>query len=166
VRNCGDGSFEDLYTAVDITERKTAEEKLRMTEVLFNLARQMSKVGVWIVELPDRAMHWTEQVHQILDLPSDHEPTLAATLEFHAPECRGTFREAFEACARDGTPYDLELEMITATGRRIRVRTLGQAEIREGRPQRVFGAIQEISAVKNDLQAASPQLPAPDPGVG
>jgi PAS domain S-box-containing protein len=32
VRHCDDGSVEDLYIAVDITERKMAEEKLRLAE--------------------------------------------------------------------------------------------------------------------------------------
>ena len=60
-----------------------------------------------------------------------------------------------EACARDGTPYNLELEMITATKRRIWVRTVGQADIRDGRPQRVFGAMQDITVAKKNTPAAS-----------
>ena len=38
--------------------------------------------------------------------------------------------------------------MITAAGRRIWVRTLGLADIRDGVPQRVLGAMQDITALK------------------
>jgi PAS domain S-box-containing protein len=156
MRNCDDGSFEDLYIAVDITERKLAEEKLRTTELLFNMAGQISEVGVWAVELPERTMRWTEEVYHIHEAPSDYEPTLDGAMEFYTPECREAFRSAFEACVRDGTPYNLELEMITTTGRRIWVRIMGQADILDGWPQRVFGVMQDITVVKNNTPAASP----------
>jgi PAS domain S-box-containing protein len=159
VRNCGEGIFEDLSGVLDITELKTAEEKLRLAELLFDLAGQIAKVGVWTVELPERTMHWTEEVYQIHEAPPDYEPTLEGALEFYTPECRETFRNAFEACLRDGTPYNLELEMITATGKRIRVRTTGRADILEGRPQRVFGAMQDITGIKGKVPAPGPEAP-------
>lgn len=64
-------------------------------------------------------------------------------------------RTAFERCATDGTPYDLELEKITARGRRIWVRTIGQAERdAQGRIVRIQGAFQEISSRKQNERAA------------
>ena len=144
MRNSDDGSFEDLYTSVDITERKGLEEKLRMSELLLDAAGEISGVGVWIVELPNRAMHWTRQVYAINEAPWDDEPTLDGFIGFHTPECREIFRQAFEACVRDGTPFNLELDMITGGGHRVRVQTKGQLDLCEGRPRCVFGATQLV----------------------
>ena len=149
MRNAGDGSFEDIYSAIDITERKALEEKLRMSELLINASGELSKVGVWIVELPNHATHWTRQVYDILELPPDHEPELDRAIDLIVPEYREIFRQAFDACARDGTPFNLEMEMITGNGRRIWVRTIGQVGIGDGTTQCVFGAVQDISALKN-----------------
>ncbi len=37
-QNCGDGTFEDLFYVIDITERKIMEEKLRMSEIPLDTA--------------------------------------------------------------------------------------------------------------------------------
>jgi PAS domain S-box-containing protein len=150
-RNPGNGYIEDLCSALNITDRKMMEEKLRISEVLLTMTGQLAKVGIWIVELPSRVMHWNEQLYQIRGASFDYEPSVEATVELHTPECRETFREAFEACAREGTPFDLELEMITSAGSRVWVRTMGQADVWDGQPQRVFGAMQDITAVKKGV---------------
>jgi rsbT co-antagonist protein RsbR len=115
----------------------------------------MSKVGAWVVELPERAMRWTGQLYQLHEVPPDYEPSLDGALAFYAPECRETFRNAFEACANDGTPFHLTLEMITATGRRVRVRTMGEADSPNGKPQRVLGIMQEFSGGSDPHLTAS-----------
>ena len=54
---------------------------------------------------------------------------------------------------RDGTPWDLELPLTTATGRRIWVRAQGDCERRDGRPARLFGAFQDVTAQREAAEA-------------
>ena len=49
---------------------------------------------------------------------------------------------------RHGTPYDLELEILTAKGRCLRVHTTGRAEFEAGRVVRIFGSFRDITAEK------------------
>jgi PAS domain S-box-containing protein len=54
-----------------------------------------------------------------------------------------------EACMRDGTPFDLELEILTHRGKRIWVRACGEAERNaDGSVRRVLGAFQDIAERK------------------
>jgi PAS domain S-box-containing protein len=154
MRNSDDGSFEDLYMAIDLSAYKTQEEQLRMSELLLIATGELSKAGVWIVELPNRAMHWSKDIYAVLGASSDYEPTLEGIIEFHAPECRKAVRQAFETCIREGTPFSLESEVITAKGDRLRVRMLGQSDIVDDHPRCIFGAIQDVTAVKTNGRIA------------
>ena len=54
--------------------------------------------------------------------------------------------EAFDACARRGVPFDLELQLVAAKGREVWIRALGEAERdAQGSVTHVRGAIQDVS---------------------
>ena len=146
----GDGI---ILNFTDISKRKVAEEKLRQNELLLRMTGRMSKVGGWQVEFPSMKVHWTEELYTIHETPPDHVPTVESGLDFYVPEAKETVTKAFEACVREGTGFDLEVQFITAKGRQIWVRTMGEAEFFEGRLQRVVGTFQDITASKNALLA-------------
>lgn len=136
-------------TIEDITEIKESRKKLRQNETLLQMAERMAHIGGWEVELPEGRVIWSDQVFAILDLAPGTPPTVEEAINFCAPECRARIREVFEACTRDGRPYDEELQIITATGRRIWARTIGEAS-RDGSNAitRVHGAFQDITEKK------------------
>jgi signal transduction histidine kinase/CheY-like chemotaxis protein len=140
-----------IVNFTNISKRKTAEEQLRQSERLLRLAGRMSKVGGWTIEFPDKTVQWTEEVYHIHEKPLDYQPTFEETLKFYPPGDRETVLAAFEACCRDGTPYDLEVEFVTAAGRRMWMRTMGEADFFEGKLQRVFGTFQDITPSKTAL---------------
>ena len=131
--------------------RQVAVEELRKSELLLQMAGQMSKVGAWRVEWRTRQVIWSEEIYRIRELPLDYAPTVEEGIATYAPEHRETVREAFEACLAEGKPFDVEAELITATGRRLWVRVMGQAEHEDGRLQRAFGTMQDITASKQVL---------------
>jgi signal transduction histidine kinase/DNA-binding response OmpR family regulator len=131
--------------------RQAAMEELRQSELLLQMAGQMSKVGAWRVEWRTRQVMWSEEIYRIHEMPFDYTPTVAEGVAFYAPEHREKIGTAFEACMAMGKPFDVEVELITATGRRLWVRTMGQAEHEGGRLQRVFGTMQDITASKQAL---------------
>ena len=49
----------------------------------------------------------------------------------------------------EGKRWDLELELITATQRRIWVRAIGNIQFAEGRPIKIYGAFQDITERKH-----------------
>jgi PAS domain S-box-containing protein len=79
-------------------------------------------------------------------MPPGYSPSFDDALAFYAPEDREAVAAAFSACVQQGKPFDLELQIITAAGRRLGVRSIGQA-VRDpsGAITRVQGAFQDIT---------------------
>jgi PAS domain S-box-containing protein len=145
-RDAAGRAINAIVVTEDITPQKAAEQELRQSQALLQVAARIGQLGGWEVRLPGRRMIWSEQVSQIHGLAPGQVPPLDRALSFYAPEHRETIRAAFEACAAEGTPYDLELELITAQGNRVWVRTIGEA-VRDpyGTIIAVQGALQDIS---------------------
>ncbi|WP_439578328.1 PAS domain S-box protein, partial [Elioraea sp.] len=138
-----------IVVSEDITRQTMAERELRHSQALLQMASRIGQLGGWEVRLPGYETTWSDQVSAIHDLPPRQVPTVEASFRFYVPEHRDLIRNAFLVCAVDGSPWDLELELVTATGRRIWVRSIGQAVRDEnGRIVAVQGALQDISERK------------------
>ena len=139
-----------LGVVMDLTEVRTAREALRQREAMLAMAGRLAHLGSWSVDVPDFRVHWSDEMCVIHDVPAGSQPSLDQALDHYVPEARGVIREAFIACVRDGTPFDLELESVTAKGRRIWVHAIGEAERDDGGATvRVQGALQDITERKN-----------------
>lgn len=113
-----------------------------------------------MVDLEEGVVHMSDEVCAIHDLPPGTTLTELEAIEYYAPESRTAINAAFAECAELGLPYDLELEIITAKGRRIAVREIGAA-VRgpDGTIQRVHGAFQDLSALR-EAQANAERIGA------
>jgi len=140
-----------IVNFTDVTSSKKAEEQLRQSELLLRMAGRMSKVGGWTLQFPSQELRWTEEIYHIHEKPLDYEPSLEESIKFYKLEWRDYVRNAVELCMRDGTPFDIEVEFVTASGREIWVRSMGEAEFCDGRLQRIFGTFQDITSSKNVL---------------
>jgi PAS domain S-box-containing protein len=116
-------------------------------------AGKLGRLGAWAVELPTLRVTWSEEACAIYELPPGSAPTVEDGIKFYAPEFRESISEAFEACVRDGTPFDIEPQIITAKGRRIWVRVIAEAERDAGgHVRRIQGAIQDITERREGVE--------------
>ncbi|MEP7303163.1 MAG: PAS domain S-box protein, partial [Caldimonas sp.] len=138
-----------LVLAHDVTPRVLAERQLEKSQAILAIASRVTQVAGWSYEIAGRVFEHAEQLCILHELPPDSTMTLRQALESYAPECRTAMIDAVGRCASDGTPYDLELEIVTAKGRRIGVRSIGQP-VRDaaGTIVGTQGAIQDISEKK------------------
>ena len=133
---------ERLWMAI---EQRVAEAKLRHSEAELRIAGQAAKVGGWSAELPDRKVSWSEQLYTMHEMPLGTPPTAAGALVSCAPEFLDTAKRLTEACIRDGTPFDTEIQIVTATGKRLWVRAIGRPERdASGKVLRIRGALQDV----------------------
>jgi PAS domain S-box-containing protein len=116
----------------DITERKAIQEKLRHSQSLLQTAGKMAQVGGWAISLPHNDLMWSDEICTILDFPKGTVPPLAEALSLYSPASREIISGALRSCARDGTPFDCELEIFTAKRRRLDVDSI-QCESRSVR---------------------------------
>ncbi len=138
-----------LGTLTDIDDLKRATELLETNMFMNRIAGRMARLGSWTIDLPERKLTWSDENCAIHEVPPGYVPTLDEGLSYFQPEDRLRVIRLVEACAEHGTPYEFTLPKMTATGRRIWVRSLGEAvRDAEGRIIRLQGAFQDITEQK------------------
>ena len=126
-----------------------AEQQLREMQALLRMAAAAGRLGAWSVELAGMHWIWSDEVKAIHEVGAEFSPSTDELLAFYMPQSQGVLVEAFEACAKDGIPFDLELQLVTAKGRDVWIRALGEAERdAQGRITHVRGAIQDVSKAR------------------
>ena len=161
----GRGSFIGYRgTSRDVSGQWEERHKLDETQRLLRMASRLARFGGWSVDLETMACTWSEGVCDILEIAGTTKLPLEQALGFYPPADRELLRQAFLACARDGTPYDLELQIVTARGRSLWVRAIGEARRdAQGVVVGVEGAFQDIQASKeaaDERQKAAERMTA------
>lgn len=129
----------------EITDRKRAELVVARSTELLNRTGALGKVGGWEVAVDTMTPYWSEEIYRIHELDPAAGLGVEEALDFYAPEARRTIRSVALAALKQGTPWDLELPLITAKGRRIWVRTQGRALQRDGKVVSLVGVLQDIT---------------------
>lgn len=130
----------------DITERWLAEAASRQKDALIRIAGRVTHTGGWAVDFPAVQVFWSDELFDILEYPRGDVPSLDKALQLYPQPWRERVTTAMEECARLGSPFDLEVQIDTALGKRIWVRICGEAERNaSGAVSRVQGAFQDIT---------------------
>ncbi len=129
----------------DITERKRAEEELRLHQTVLEETGRIAKVGGWSFEVATGNGIWTDEVARIHDLDPRQPTSRDLGLQFYKGEARARIETALREAIEQGKPYDLELELVSATGVHKWVRTIGHPVIEQGQVVRVRGSFQDIT---------------------
>lgn len=142
-------------TARDITEAKLAEQRLRETQALLQMAAQIGRLGAWYWEVGQPRVYWSGEVCAIHEVKPGFAPTPQEAVDFFAPEYQESMRAVVLACARKGTQFDVEAQIVTFKGRRVWVRVICEPEWdAQGNVRRIQGACQDISESKSTAEQA------------
>jgi diguanylate cyclase (GGDEF)-like protein/PAS domain S-box-containing protein len=121
-------------------------DKLQRTESLLRLVEHAAFIGVWTLDLRSDEVKWSDQLAAIHDAPPGYHPPRDEAFDLYAPEWRDKVLALVKACAEAGQPFDEEMQIVTLSGRRAWVRTLGHAVLdTAGAIAGVEGAVQEIA---------------------
>jgi PAS domain S-box-containing protein len=138
-----------VAVAENVTQRRLAEQRARTSERLVAIAGTVARLGGWSVDLAGDTVYWSDQVCDIHEMPRGTRVPVDQGISFYAPESRPVIAEAFRRCISEGTPWDLDLEIITAKGNRTWVRTIGEpTRNARGDIDGVHGAFHDISRQK------------------
>ncbi|MEF8834042.1 MAG: PAS domain-containing protein, partial [Halofilum sp. (in: g-proteobacteria)] len=126
-RSNEDGSITWHGITIDETERVEAEQRLRESRALQEIAGRTARVGGWVMDLERQELQWSDEVYAIHEVAPGTPLTVESALAFYTPEYRDRIREVYFACAEQGIPYDEEAEIRTVGGQRLWVRMIGEA---------------------------------------
>jgi len=133
--------------ALDISDRKHAEEKLRKSENLLAQAERLARMGSFEVDLRSNALVWSEQIYRNLgiDLHSAPKDRRSFFQMVHPDDRARVEKENFEAVAKN-LILDSEFRVILPNGD---VRTLHRRAFpfygEAGQPRGIAGMSQDVT---------------------
>ena len=141
---CTSSVEEEIIFAVakDITEKKDLE-------VVLDKANQLARMGSWEIDLENNTMYWSRIIKEIHETSSDFYVTLPIAINIYKEGAnRDAMINSINAAKETGTPWDLELEIVTEKGNNKWVRCIGEAEFLHNKCEKIYGSLQDIDERK------------------
>ncbi len=133
-------------------------EVLRRSDRVSRQAERIAEMGTWRLDLEDDTITWSDGVYRIHELDLGEMPPLQTALDYYPEHARATVSSALASVIETGTPFDIEVDFVTARGRKRRVRTMGELEIKGGLPSGVIGVFQDVTdrhAIEESLRRSA-----------
>jgi PAS domain S-box-containing protein len=136
----------------DITERKQSALALARSSDLLRRTGQMALIGGGEFSFDPLTIHWTDEIFRIFEIEHSTELSFRQAIRFFTPEAQVKLKKSLRAALANGTPFDEELSLVTAKGRRIWVRAQGQAIRKNGELVGLSGALQDITSQRRSQE--------------
>lgn len=134
----------------DVTAQLQTERDLQRVKEVIEQSSKLARVGGWDLDLVNQKLQWTDTVREIHEVPEDYEPDVSTAFNFYKEGPSRDFMMAdMQAAIEHGAPLGIaEAELITAKGRTIWVRCMGEVVRENGKCVRVYGSIQDVDEQK------------------
>ena len=139
-----------LWTALDISERRRQEDKLRMSETMRRKAQDIAGFGSYATNLKTGVWQSSDVLDAIFGIDSTFTHDIPHWNSILAPEFREAALNHYLAVARDRTEFRMDYQIIRpCDGVRRWVAANGELEFNEaGEPVMLIGTIQDITRRK------------------
>ncbi len=138
-----------VRTFADVTDHVRAERARKRLNLLLEATQAMSHIGGWELDIATDQVFWTDEVYRILETSAqEYTPTSATIAQFFTPESIRKVNAGIADTAYLGRPREMELQMVTARGRRIWVHSASMVTHEHGQPVKRISVVQDITERK------------------
>ncbi|MDX1669009.1 MAG: PAS domain-containing protein, partial [Limnobacter sp.] len=131
----------------DVTDLKQSQED-------FKEAQRIARVGSWHYRMDTKEVVWSEELYRIFGLdPNQPAPHYLTHDRYYTPESWRTVSEAVAQIEKDGTPYEIELEIVRPDGEHVWVTSRGERLTDSfGTPISLWGTATDITEFKKQRE--------------
>ncbi len=134
--------------AVDITDRKQAEEELRRSEAYLAEAQRLSHTGSFIWNVFSGKIFWSEETFRIYRYDKTAFATLDMVLQRAHPDDLALLHRIIEGASSGEKDFDYEHRLLMPDGSVKHVHVVGHAVRDESGRTALVGAVMDVTAAK------------------
>ncbi|MDG2432161.1 PAS domain S-box protein [Flavobacterium sp.] len=137
-----------IKSKIEVNSKKYLK-KIKKQEEFLEKSNEAALIGYWDFNVKKMKLDWSSMTKIIHEAPADFVPNVATGINFYLEgDSRNAIEKSFNECASSGTPFNLELQIVTLKGNIKWVRSIGQGVFHQGVCKRIYGTFQDISKVK------------------
>ncbi|WP_157691911.1 PAS domain S-box protein [Polaribacter sp. KT25b] len=145
-------------------EIEQKEKDKKSVEEILHRTNSVARIGTWEVDLINKEVSWSKVTKEIHNTKNDYIPSLEKGIDFYKEGySRDRITKVIDNSIKNNSSWDEELQIVTAQGKNIWVRAIGQPEFINNECVRLYGTFQDINTVKLaqiELKKANEELNA------
>jgi PAS domain S-box-containing protein len=139
-----------ISSVADITERKQAEQAVRISMEKLNEAQRIAQVGNWELDLVDGHLYWSDEIFNLFEIDKARfDASYEAFLNAIHPDDRNKVNQAYTRSLETREPYEISHRLLMEDGRikwvNERCETFYDGQ---GKALRSVGTVQDVTERK------------------
>lgn len=152
IRNSRGWTDRTIIVSTDITDFRRAELSQKQGSRFQTKVGELARIGGWDLDLVTNELTWSDMVKQIHEVPADYRPDVTTAIQFYRDDARESIQLLIDRAIADDSPWDVKLPLMTAKGRQIFVRCMGQPVFENGRCVAVWGVFQDVTKLHQESE--------------
>lgn len=136
---------------------KSTKTLAKTDHSLLKFIQKQASIGTWEFDITTKQLDWSEETKHIHEVGLDFIPSIENSILFTKKGySRDTITALFATCINEHESFDVELQIVTATGKSKWIRAIGKPIIENNDCVKVQGLLQDIDTkTKYALKLAS-----------
>ena len=133
----------------NITHQKVGDVESRKIFEILEMAGGIARIGTWKRNFKTKKSLWSKVTKEIFEVPDHFSADLQETLTFYPEgESRNLMQAVLHNAIQNGQSFDIQTNIVTAKGKKRTVRIVGYSDFKNGKCERLFGIIQDVTVYR------------------